>query len=170
MSEGTKAVRGKNVIGRIVGYFARHPNQVVTVQTLSASMRLSEERIRNSLNSFRHFHRDDPDHVSKRIRTVIRGQSWEYVVPELPVPDESPKSESPVRLNSPTPGDRHSSAQAAASSIEVSADALVSKLAPIASSAIAGLPTKRVFEEVGPITGGFVIRDEDDVLYRATRL
>jgi hypothetical protein len=170
VSSSPKQSRSKNIINRIVDYFARHPNQVVTVRMLSGSLRVSEGTIRNSINGFRHYHRKDPDHVSKQIETVIRGHSWRYVVSGLPVPEEVSDSESSVWLAGPMPVDRVVTYQSTGSSSEVSADTFTSKSAPIAASATAGLPTRHVFEEVGPVTGGFVIRDEDDVLYRATRL
>lgn len=168
MSSSPQQSRGKNVITRIVDYFARHPNQVVTVRMLSGSLRVNETTIRNSINSFRHYHRKDPDHVSKQIETVIRGHSWRYVVSGLPASEET--SEFSASSNDQAPVEQNSSAQVASSSIQLSTDVLTSKLVPIAASVAADLPTKRVFEEVGPITGGFVIRDEDDALYRATRL
>lgn len=167
---GNSPQRGKNVIPRIIEYFARHPNQVVTVKMLGTSLRVSEISIRTSLNSYRHYHRADPDHVSKQIQTVIRGHSWCYVVPGLPVPDVASEPASPVMLNGPAPVDSSHSDQGTASSVEVSGDSFVSKPVPIAVATSARSSTRRVFEEVSPVTDGFVIRDEDDVLYRATRL
>ena len=75
MSDKSKTKRNKYVINRIVNYFVNHPNQVVTVNMISTSTRIPEGRVRSSINSFRYYHRDDPNHLSKQIETVIRGNS-----------------------------------------------------------------------------------------------
>jgi hypothetical protein len=166
LSEKPKVKRSKAVINRIVDYFARHPNQVVTIKMISTSTRIPEERIRNSINSFRYYNRENPNHPSKQIETVIRGNSWRYVVPGLPDASEAPPTtpmNGPVVLSGPF------SPQDANSSVGVSVGGYVPKAGAVAPTE-APTPTKRVFEEVGPVAGGFVIQDEDEVLYRATRL
>lgn len=153
MSDKPKTARSRDVINRIVAYFAKHPNQVVTLKMIAASTRLSESRVRNSINSFRYYHREDPDHVSHKIHTVTRGNSWEYRVPGLPTADAD---------------SGESSAEAPAPLQDLGAKVAASASAVAATE---GPPqTKRVFEEVGPVAGGFVIQDEDEVLYRAVRL
>ena len=159
MSQNPRQARGKDVITRIVNYFAKHPNQTVTVKMLSSSLRVSEERIRNSINSFRWYHRAEPDHVSKKIEVEIRGHAWRYVVPGLPVLDETPEPAPPA----PDIRDVSSEVKAAVS-------ASVSEVSAVAASEKTVTLTKRVFEEVGPVAGGFVIQDEDGALYRAVRL
>lgn len=159
MVQNSRQARGKDVITRIVNYFAKHPNQTVTVKMLSSSLRVSEERIRSSINSFRWYHRAEPDHVSKKIETEIRGHAWRYVVPGLPVPDEAPEP----ALAAPAPQD-------IVAAVESTVDAPVPEADTVAALEKTVTLTKRVFEEVGPVAGGFVIQDEDGALYRAVRL
>jgi hypothetical protein len=166
LSDKSKTKRNKDVINRIVDYFAKHPNQVVTIKMISTSTRIPEGRVRDSINSFRYYHRNDPNHLSKQIETVIRGNSWQYVVPGLLGPAES--SPTPP-MNGPVLPSGPSSPQDTNASIQATVADFVSKVGAVATPEERG-QTKHVFEEVGPVAGGFVIQDEDGVLYRATRL
>ena len=54
-------------------------------------------------------------------------------------------------------------------SIQATVADFVSQVGAVAAPEERG-QTKHVFKEIGPVAGGFVIQDEDEVLYRATRL
>lgn len=80
MSEDNpKRKRAPKIASRIVSYFVKRPGQVITVQDLTKYLKATEIQVRDSINSVRYYRRNDPSHVTQRIETVIRGQSWRYV-------------------------------------------------------------------------------------------
>lgn len=92
---------------------------------------------------------------------MIRGKAWRYVVDvpgdvEIKSDATDEAREALARESLPLP--------LATTAEPMPAPASAPESAPPTS------PARRVFEEVGPVTDGFVIRDKDDALYRATRL
>lgn len=90
--------RGKNISSRMVNYFLTHPGEVVTVQMLAKSLRVTEKQVRESINATRWTHRENPEHPSRRIQTVVRGSSWR--LDDHPGPTESAADPAPAPANS----------------------------------------------------------------------
>lgn len=94
----TRIKRGKNISSRMMNYFVTHPGQVVTVQELARSLRVSEKQVRDSITATRWSHRGNADHPSQKITIVLRANSWRYDPdPAADSDGQSPDPSSPVK-------------------------------------------------------------------------
>jgi hypothetical protein len=153
-------------------YLVDHPNTVVWAHQLAAYTGRTEAQVKVGINNMRQIqvHADVVPYVKK----VIQGQSWRFEPPVgwrpgviRPIPTASPSSTSstPLLVN-----DRSVAAPISGANNVVDGIDNVTSATTINVVANDGNVGVRMFEEVGTTDDAIIIRDHNNVMYRATRL